>query len=95
MGTSYREHHWIESEIQAKIGDMPIEQRIRDLNARNRMFALGEYSAQHRIKDDILIAQTYFDTWTELRRDNLSDDQIGKIFQAGKNVKWSNLKELK
>jgi len=49
------------------------------------MYALGEYSKSHRIKDDGMVARVYFDTWSELRRQNVADDRIGDLFQAGKN----------
>jgi len=87
MGIYQENHEQIENEVLQKVVNMPVEHRINDKDAKKRMYALGEYSKDRRIKDDELVSRIYFDTWNELRRQNVPDDSIGDLFNMGKTNK--------
>jgi hypothetical protein len=65
---------------------MPVEWRAVNGSAKQRMFALGELSQRMKLKEDETLTQAYLNTWTELRHEGLSDEQIGNLFDTGKNA---------
>ena len=87
METYSDEHFKIETEVQAKLKHQPAIRRIEDPDVKIRMYALGEYSIKHRIKDDPEVCKAYWSGWSELRHQGLTDDKIGAIFDAGKQGK--------